>query len=61
MVDLTNKRYFFELTTIPNVTWVELSHFKLDAGAPVLLLDPDNVALSGDISAQFKPVAKAPF
>ncbi len=61
VVDLTNKRYFFELTTIPNVTWVELSHFKLEAGSPVMLLDPDNVALSGDISADFKPVAKPPF
>jgi penicillin V acylase-like amidase (Ntn superfamily) len=61
VVDLTNRRYFFELTTIPNVTWVELSHFKLDAGAPVMLLDPDNVALSGDISGEFKPLAKPPF
>ena len=61
VVDLTHRRYFFELTTIPNVTWVELAHFKLDAGAPVMLLNPDNIALSGDISAQFKPAAKAPF
>lgn len=60
VVDLTNRRYFFELTTIPNVTWVELSHFNLAAGSAVMLLNPDNVALSGDVSGQFKP-AKAPF
>ena len=60
VVDLSNRRYFFELTTIPNVTWVELSHFNLAAGSPVMLLNPDNLALSGDVSGQFKP-AKAPF
>ncbi len=61
VVDLTRRRYFFELSTIPNLTWVELSRFNLGAGAAVMLLDPDNVALSGDISAKFKPVAQAPF
>jgi hypothetical protein len=25
------------------------------------VLDPDNIALSGDVSADFKPVAKPPF
>ncbi|MBS0578350.1 MAG: linear amide C-N hydrolase [Proteobacteria bacterium] len=60
VVDLTNRRYFFELTTIPNVIWVELAKFNLAAGAPVMLLNPDNIALSGDVSGRFKKVT-APF
>lgn len=51
--DLTNKQYFFELTSAPNVIWVDFSTFNLEAGAPVMLLDPDNVELTGDVSAQF--------
>lgn len=42
MIDLTNKRYFFELTTSPNVLWVELAKFKLAAGSSVMVLNPDN-------------------
>ena len=29
VTDLTNKRYFFELTTSPNVIWADLAKFKL--------------------------------
>lgn len=61
VIDLTNKIYFFELTTTPNVIWADLSKFKLDAGSPVMLLDPDNLALSGDVTAKFSKAAKAPF
>ncbi|MEG3435840.1 linear amide C-N hydrolase [Pannus brasiliensis CCIBt3594] len=60
-IDLTNKRYFFELTTSPNVVWVDLSKMNLTTGAPVMLLNPDNIALSGDVSSQFTRAAKAPF
>jgi len=60
VTDLTNKRYFFELTTSPNVVWAELGKFDLKRGAPVKVLDPDNIKLSGDVSARFKQ-AKAPF
>jgi len=58
--DLTNRRYFFELTTAPNFVWMELARLNLAAGAPVMMLDPDNIALSGDVSAKFRR-AKAPF
>ena len=61
VTDLTNKRYFFELTTSPNVIWVELAKFKLTPGAPVILLNPDSITLSGDVSSKFKRAAKAPF
>ena len=59
-LDLTNKRYFFELTTSPNVVWVDLGRFNLARGSPVRILDPDNINLSGNVSGHFR-TAKAPF
>jgi choloylglycine hydrolase len=61
VTDLTNKRYFFELTTSPNVIWANLDKFKLNTGAPVMVLNPDNISLSGDVTAKFKKSPKAPF
>jgi len=60
-IDLTNKRYFFELTTSPNVVWVDLSKVNLAPGAPVMVLNPDNIALSGDVSDKFTKAKRAPF
>ena len=60
VMDLTNKVYFFELTTSPNVIWADLTKFNLSAGAPVRVLDPDNINFSGDVTAKFTK-AKAPF
>jgi choloylglycine hydrolase len=54
-IDLTNRAYYFELTTTPNVIWTDLSKFDLAPGAPVLLLNPDDINLSGDVSKSFKP------
>lgn len=54
-VDLTNRQYYFELTTTPSVIWANLANFKLDEGSPVLVLDPDDVSLSGDVSKIFRP------
>jgi len=59
-LDLTSRRYFFELTTAPNVVWVDLARFDLSPGAPVRVLDPDNIELSGNVSSRFK-AAKPPF
>lgn len=56
--DLTNARYFFELTTNPNVIWAELSKFDLSEGAPVKMLDPHDIALAGDVSDKFHTVEK---
>ncbi len=58
--DLTNKLYFFELTTSPNVIWADLSAMNLDPGQPVRALDPDNIALSGNVTGDFQKV-DAPF
>jgi choloylglycine hydrolase len=60
-MNLTDKRYYFELTTSPNVIWADLKRFNLAAGQPVMVLNPDNVALSGDVTAKFRKTQKAPF
>lgn len=53
--DLTNKVYYFESMTSPNIIWVHLDKLDFAKGAPVKKLDmvnePDRV---GDVSAQFK-------
>jgi penicillin V acylase-like amidase (Ntn superfamily) len=54
VIDLTHRRYFFELATTPNVVWAELDRFDLTAGEPVRILDPDDIGLSGDVSDMFK-------
>jgi penicillin V acylase-like amidase (Ntn superfamily) len=60
-IDLTNKRYFFELTTSPNLIWADLTKFNLNSGAPVMVLNPDNIDLSGNVTGKFQKAAKAPF
>lgn len=60
-IDLTNRRYFFELTTSPNVVWAELKRFDLSPGAPVMLFDPNRIEFSGDVSRHFTKAAQAPF
>jgi choloylglycine hydrolase len=60
-MDLTNKRYFFELTTSPNVIWVDLAKLDLSAGAPVMEFNPENIEVSGNITGKFTKLAKAPF
>jgi choloylglycine hydrolase len=53
VTDLSERLYFFELTTSPNVIWTDLKKFKLSPGAPVMLLHPDRIDLSGDVSRHF--------
>jgi len=54
VINLTDKRYFFELTTSPNVLWADLSAFDLSEGASVMMLDPDDIGLSGDVTDIFE-------
>lgn len=60
VMNLSNKRYFFELTTSPNVFWADLAKFRTSPGSPVMALDPDNILLADNVSDAFKPSA-APF
>ena len=61
VTDLTNQRYYFELTTSPSVIWADLEKFNLAPGAHVMELNPDNVNLAGDVTKKFKKAAQAPF
>lgn len=61
VMNLTTKRYYFELTNSPNVIWADLAKFDLAPGAPAMTLDPDNIDLSGDVGGKFQKAAKAPF
>ncbi|MEZ4515643.1 MAG: linear amide C-N hydrolase [Chloroflexota bacterium] len=60
-LDLTNRRYFFELTTSPNIIWADLLAFDLSPDAPALVLDPNNFALSGNVTGEFEASETAPF
>jgi choloylglycine hydrolase len=60
-MNLTGKRYYFELTTSPNVIWADLTKFNQAKGAPVMALNPNDTSLSGDVTSKFRKVAKAPF
>lgn len=58
--NLTDKTYFFELTTSPSVIWTNLSAMNLEPGQPVRVLDPDDIELSGNVIGSFR-AAPAPF
>lgn len=40
--------------------WVDLDKFDLEPGTQVMMLDSDNIELSGNVSGQF-PQTQAPF
>lgn len=58
--DLTNKTYYFELTTSPSVIWTNLAAMNLEPGQRVRVLNPDNIELSGNVIGSFR-AATAPF
>ncbi|MFY9334587.1 MAG: linear amide C-N hydrolase [Mycobacterium sp.] len=55
VTDLTNRMYFFELTTSPNVIWVQMDRLNLTEGAPALAVDPYDETLVGDVTDRFAP------
>ena len=55
VTDLSNRMYFFELTTSPNVIWIQLDRLNLAEGAPALAVDPYDETLVGDITDRFVP------
>jgi penicillin V acylase-like amidase (Ntn superfamily) len=58
--DLTNRCYYFELTTAPNVIWTELEKLDFEPGAPVMMLDPGDIGLAGEVSGEFR-VGETPY
>jgi penicillin V acylase-like amidase (Ntn superfamily) len=55
VVDLTNRIYFFELSTSPNVIWVEMDRLKLSAGTGPLAVDPYDESLVGNVTERLVP------
>ena len=55
VTDLSNRMYFFELTTSPNVIWVQMDRLNLTEGAPALAVDPYDETLVGDVTDRFAP------
>lgn len=59
LADLTNGLYFYEPTTSPYITWVDLKQIDFSPGSGVRKLDlvsqPD---LIGDVTALFRPSAQ---
>jgi penicillin V acylase-like amidase (Ntn superfamily) len=53
VIDLTEKLYFFELSTSPNVIWIDFDALKLDDQA--LEINPYDTTLVGDVTARFQP------
>lgn len=60
VIDLTDLVYYFQLTTVPSVSWTPLVRLDFKPGAPVLSLDPDALDLAGDVSGHYV-AATAPF
>jgi penicillin V acylase-like amidase (Ntn superfamily) len=60
--DLTNKRYYFELTNMPNVVWIDLDKLNLNAGAPVQMFDLSaDLEAAGNVSEKFQPAEPLEF
>ena len=53
VTDLTDKMYFFELSTSPNVIWIEFDKLPLD-GEP-LEINPYDETLLGNVTERFQP------
>ncbi len=58
LVDLTNRTFYFNAAMSPNLVWASLENFDMAEGAPVLVLDPRNPILVGDVTTAFRPVAE---
>lgn len=57
VADLTRMTYFFQLTTVPSVSWTRLAQLDFAPGAPVLGLNPDAVDLMGNVRDRYRKVA----
>ena len=60
VINNSGRRDYVELTNSPSLVWVDLNKLDCSEGAPVLMLDPDNIDLCGDVTSELQP-ADAPF
>lgn len=50
VADVTNKIYYFNSTSAPNIVWVDLNKVNFQKGASILTIDPTDIHLEGDIT-----------
>ncbi|MFN7097349.1 MAG: linear amide C-N hydrolase, partial [Gammaproteobacteria bacterium] len=53
--DLTNKIYYFNSTDAPNIVWVDLNKINFAKDNKVLIIDPADPELVGEINEKFMP------
>jgi len=62
IADLTNKRYYFEFSDMPNVVWVDLDKLNLEEGASIQKFNlAAHADASGQIADQFNPTEPPAF
>jgi len=63
LADHSARRYFFEPVTCPSVFWVDLGKVDFSQGAAVksLVVEGDDVLLSGEVSGEFQPATPFKF
>lgn len=60
--DLTNKRYYFEFTDMPNLVWLDLEKLDLGPGAPVQKFSlAEHFESSGQVADKFEPTDPVQF
>lgn len=52
VADVTNKIYYFNSTSAPNIIWVDLNKVDFTEGSPILSIDPTDIKLKGDITKE---------
>lgn len=57
-VDVTNRTYYFQPTTSPNLIWLDLGELDLDEGSPTRRIDPRQLDLVGDVDDHLAPAAQ---
>jgi penicillin V acylase-like amidase (Ntn superfamily) len=60
VIDLKDKLYLFELSTSPNVIWVDFDQLKLTDRSGPLEINPYDDSLVGDVTGRFQP-SSVPF
>ncbi|MBT8450337.1 MAG: linear amide C-N hydrolase [Deltaproteobacteria bacterium] len=54
--DLTNLRYYFTFTDMPNVVWIELKNLNFEEGSPIQTFDlKADIEAGGEVSGKFSP------
>jgi choloylglycine hydrolase len=54
VADVTNKIYYFNSTSAPNIIWLDLNKMDFSENAKPLSLDPTDIHLQGDASSELK-------